>query len=76
MALKKGFPIKQMDKRHYEKWDAVNVQEFSRDPPSEAQDTLALYIVDVDAKASKRFIVTNAVSELLKRKTQFIAWNI
>lgn len=69
-----GIPVKQLDDSHYEDWDGINVQIFAREPPKENMKTLALYIVDVATKASKRFKITEAIKGLANRKTWFIAY--
>jgi len=72
--MKRGFPIKQLETRHYLKWDGVNVQEAGLEPPKEDEDTLALYMVDIETKASKRFTLTASLSELLQRKITHVAY--
>jgi len=66
--------MKQLEDRHYERWDGVNVQEFATEPPEEEQNTLALYMVDIETQTSKRFTVTASLTQLLQRKTTHVAY--
>ena len=66
--------VQQLTKTDYDKWNGVNVQGYTIDPPDPEQKTLAIYIIDADDKTSKRFTATKSMIELLLRKRQAILY--
>jgi len=73
VAFKRRIPIEQLEDRHYEPWEGVNIQEVATVRRRPDEDTLALYLVDVEARASKRFTVTESLAALLK-DTKMVAY--
>lgn len=67
-------PIKQISDEDYDGWDGVNVQGYSQLPPAEAEQTLAIYLIDAKDQLSKRFTVTAAMLKLFRRETQRIVY--
>lgn len=68
------FPSHQLSPEDLAKWDGVNIQGHMTTVPEPAEDTLALYIIDMDKKLVKRFTVTKTVLFLLARKTARIMY--
>jgi hypothetical protein len=67
-------PIIQLDPVNLKKWDAVNAQGYTLNKPGNEDTTLALYLIDVDNQAVKRFTVTKNVLFLLGRRTAGIGY--
>ena len=64
-----------LEKRHFEVWEGVNIQEFTIEPPKPNETRLALYLVDVAKGLSKEFRhANNAIKELVQRKISYIAY--
>lgn len=72
--MKRSFPVKQLDDRHYQRWEGVNIQEAGTEPPKEDENTLVLYMIDTGTESSKRFTVTLSMRELLQRKVSHVAY--
>lgn len=62
-------PAKQLYEGDYLKFDGVNLQGHVRDAPASDEQTIALYMIDLDQGISKRFTVTQAMLMLMARKT-------
>lgn len=63
------YPAKQLGESDYAKFGGVNLQGHAIVKPEEDEDTIALYIIDVDQKLSKRFRVSAALIMLMMRDT-------
>jgi len=72
--VQQGVPIKQLDTIHYMKFEGVNQQVVATESPLDSEDTLALYMVDLETKKVKRFIVTASLSELVARQVSLVAY--
>lgn len=67
-------PVKLLYEGDYLKFDGVNLQGHAQDAPNPDQQTIALYMIDLDQHISKRFTVTQAMLMLLARKTERIIY--
>jgi len=58
-----------------ENWtDAVNIQSAAVTPPSDNENRLTLYLIDIDCKAVKGFKVKSTLEDVVDRRTAFMAF--
>ena len=55
-------------------WDGVNIQSLGLTKPTDEQTQLQLWISCIFDKATKRFVVTDSVKELMERKSEWICY--
>lgn len=67
-------PIQQLSDEDRERFQGSNWQMQGREPPLDEETTLALYLIDAESGASRRFTVTASLYQVMVRQTDRIGY--